>query len=371
MKSAKPRICFLSLNSYPILARRNLGFAGGAELQQVLLARELAIRGYHVSFVTYDHGQHQASSVGKIDVIKTYDRDITSEINFFSKFQKICKALDEACADLYFFSAGSPGILPFFCFAEKKKFVFRIPSNKVVLGDADSLMARFAERLDIKRADRLVVQSEFQRNKLMQNFKVNQNKIFVIKNALPVPNANAEKSTPPVVLWVGSILSVKRPHLFIELAKALPDAVFEMIGGKSMDDPQLFEEVRSLSKDLPNFVFRGFVPYHMITRYFDSASVFVNTSIVEGFPNTFLQAWAHYVPVVSLSVDPDNVIKKKNLGFCSNDFQHLVSDVERLLHDEQLRKTLGYNARKHFEAEHDIHKMSGKYDEIFQEILRS
>jgi len=53
------KVCFLSLSAYPILSKANLGFVGGAELQQVFIAKELQSRGYEVSFVTYDHGQEK------------------------------------------------------------------------------------------------------------------------------------------------------------------------------------------------------------------------------------------------------------------------------------------------------------------------
>ena len=41
------------------------------------------------------------------------------------------------------------------------------------------------------------------------------------------------------------------------------------------------------------------------------SKILINTSSFEGFPNTFVQAWANGVPVISLKVDPDNIIKKK------------------------------------------------------------
>ena len=359
------KICFLSLNSYPILAEKNLGSAGGAELQQVLLARELASYGYDVSFVTYDHGQKDVSYVGKIEVIKVYRREKAYEMSSFSKLRYVWKALNRADADLYIYSAGSHGILPFFCLIKKKKFIYRVPLDTIALGKTRKPIARLTERLDIRKADVVVVQSEFQRRKLVENFGVEG---VVIRNALPIPQATCEKRVSPTVLWVASISEVKRPQLFIQLARAIPNAHFEMVGGKSREYPQLYKKIWDSTRNLPNLIFHGFIPLHKIDKYFKRASIFVNTSSVEGFPNTFLQAWAHYTPVVSLNIDPDGIIQRNKLGFCSKTFKQLVSDVTILLENRKLRKKMANNARKYVEKEHDIGKIARQYLSIFEPL---
>jgi len=56
--SSTPTICFVGLANLPVLAPEfgQLG-SGGAELQQTLLAKALAAKGYDVSMVVADHGQ--------------------------------------------------------------------------------------------------------------------------------------------------------------------------------------------------------------------------------------------------------------------------------------------------------------------------
>jgi glycosyltransferase involved in cell wall biosynthesis len=77
-----------------------------------------------------------------------------------------------------------------------------------------------------------------------------------------------------------------------------------MIGGR-VEPPQLYDEIATATQKVSNLIFHGFVPYHKVNEYFSRASLFVNTSSIEGFPNTFIQAWMHYTPVVGLNVDPD------------------------------------------------------------------
>ncbi len=54
----KPSICFVSLDNFATLVDDpKFGHIGGAEMQQAIIGRELAKRGYRVSFITLDHGQ--------------------------------------------------------------------------------------------------------------------------------------------------------------------------------------------------------------------------------------------------------------------------------------------------------------------------
>ena len=363
------KICFLSLNSYPVLTGKNLGYAGGAEVEQVYLGRELVTKGYDVYFVTYLHGRNQIENVDGIKVIKTYERKKADQISVLLKYTSIWSSLKKANADIYFHEAGSTGVLPLFCCLNRKKFVYRIPSDAIVLSKPlsgnYSFNRKIVDILEIKRAEIVVAQSNLQKRILKERFGVRS---VVIKNGLMIPKVNCEKQKPPIVLWVASISSVKQPHLFLELVKSIPYARFEMIGGKTKGEPQLYDEIATTAQMLPNLRFHGFVPYHKVNEYFEKASIFVNTSSIEGFPNTFIQAWMHYTPVVSLNVDPDGIIRNEKLGFCSSTFKQLVSDVTTLLEDERLRKTMGENARKYVEREHDIRKIAKKYIKIFEEL---
>ena len=79
----------------------------------------------------------------------------------------------------------------------------------------------------------------------------------------------------------------------------------------------------------------GPLPFEEALGWFDRAAVLVNTSEPdgEGFPNTFIQAWLRGVPVVSLGIDPDGVIRAHGLGRVAADVDEAARALDALLAD--------------------------------------
>jgi glycosyltransferase involved in cell wall biosynthesis len=363
------KLCFVSLSSYPLLGGENLGYVGGAEVQQVLLAKELVKHNYKVTFITYSDGQPSAERVGDIEVIKVYKREDVTSLSLLVKARAVWRAMKKADADIYFHEAGAPGVVPIFCFLRRKKFIFYIPSDANVSRELAHANVKFYHRvanwLDIKLANVIICQSEFQREMLEGNFG---RKGLIIKNAFSLSREpKPEKTHPPIVLWVATIYEVKQPELFLKLAGAITAAKFQMIGGPS-SSLDFYNRVKEAAIRMPNLEFLGFVPFHQIDEYFKRASIFVNTSKYEGFSNTFIQAWMHYIPVVSLHSDPDDIIGKHKLGFHSKTLEQLVEDTKMLLANQVLREEMGENGRRYVEREHDMAHVVGKYIEVFTRL---
>jgi glycosyltransferase involved in cell wall biosynthesis len=363
------KLCFVSLSSYPLLGEETLGYIGGAEVQQVLLAIELIKHSYKVTFITYSDGQPSMERASDIEIIKVYKREDAANLSLLVKAWVLWRAMKKADADIYFHEAGAAAVVSLFCFLRRKKIIYYIPSDLNVsreLASAnESLYHRIANWLDIKLADIVICQSEFQRERLKDNFG---REGCIIKNAFslskePMP----EKARPPVVLWVATIREVKQPELFLKLAEAIPEARFQMIGGPG-SGLEFYNSVEESATRMPNLEFLGFVPFHEVDEYFKRASIFVNTSKYEGFSNTFIQAWMHCVPVVSLHSDPDGIISKYRLGFHSKTLEQLVEDIKTMLANQALRQEMGENGRRYVEREHNIASVVGKYIEVFTHL---
>jgi glycosyltransferase involved in cell wall biosynthesis len=87
----------------------------------------------------------------------------------------------------------------------------------------------------------------------------------------------------------------------------------------------------------------------------------LSTSDSEGFPSTFLEAWTSGTPVVSLTVDPDHLLKTEGLGVVSGTAQQAAMDIQNLLCQNGLREEIGLRARNYIFRRHAPGVVSGMF----------
>jgi len=183
----------------------------------------------------------------------------------------------------------------------------------------------------------------------------------ILRNShAPVPENEVQSHEgKPVVLWADSVKLIKRPELFIELARRCRDlpAEFLMIG--RVLDENYQPQVEAAVRDLPNFRYGGFVPLSEVEQVFGRAHLHVKTSLpLEGFPNTFIQAWLHGVPVAALQNDPEGLLNEHKLGVFAASLDELEQAVRDLIHHPEKRREIGARARafalREFDLQHNV-----------------
>ena len=377
------RICFVgSAYSSSLLAEKAPVNVVGPDVFQVILAKELIKHGFKVAIITYDEGRGGApvERINGIDVVKIRrDNYRISKIDAILNILRTWDAMKKAKANIYLQRGGITGFFSPFCKLMNKKYVRLIASDALVNRElidrnikefnlSKHSIGTFGYWLDLKLADAVIVQNEYQREMLNKNFG---EECVLIKKPVPLTEwGMPEKANPPIVLWVGSMADVKQPESFVKLAEAIPEGRFQMIGGCSPDNQELYNGIKEKSKRIPNFEFLGVIPFHKVNEYFSRASILVNTSLFEAYPPyAFIQAWMNYTPVVSLRDNSDEIIRRYKLGFHSKTFNQLVEDAKTLLRREQLREKMGRNGRQYVEKEHDIKNIIGKYIELFDRMV--
>ena len=136
------------------------------------------------------------------------------------------------------------------------------------------------------------------------------------------------------VLWVSNLRALKRPELALELARQLPDVRFTVAGGPMPGGQTYYEDVMAAAARLPNVTMLGAVRYAATGALFDRAKIFLNTSSIEGFPNTFLQAWIRGVPVVTF-FDPDSLVQRLSLGKAATSVDDMRESIRDLLRERR------------------------------------
>jgi glycosyltransferase involved in cell wall biosynthesis len=156
----------------------------------------------------------------------------------------------------------------------------------------------------------------------------------------------------------------------VELAKQIPDGKFKLFGPPFLEEEDYCKSVQLAASSTPNLQLHGFLPHAEMLSEYRRAGILVNTSESEGFPNTFLEAWSNYVPVVSLKWDPDEIICRHKLGFHSKDANQMKLDIIRLMNDGKLARELGLNGRRYVETHHSSKVISDSYEEHFRRAAR-
>jgi len=340
---------------------------GGAEVQQMLIASELVKLGYQPVFALSDEGQpaREVTEDG-ITLVRIARTRTVKGLGYPMATSALLRAMKQADADIYYQrSAGMvTGLTAMCCRLMKRKFISSVASNLDLGANGGWLSGRdkWLHRYGLTNADRIVVQTEDQRVLLKEAFGVDG--VF-IRSAVAIPkNQHGGRG---YVLWIGGLKKVKRPEMFAELAAKLPEYKFVMVGGKGASEEESLHGVSEEFQQSANLNVVGFVPYDRVGEYYDGADLLVNTSLMEGFPNTYLEAMSRGFPVIG-TFDPDGLLSTQGLGrFCAN-LEELVVAVRELKEDSGLRDELGKLGIEYVAKNHSAEVIGRQYDRLFMEL---
>lgn len=379
----KPRICFVGLGNLPVLAREyNRHGVGGEELQQTLLAKALVRRGFDISMVVADYGQPDGAAWDGVRTFKAYRPNAGFPVLRFvhPRWTGVWAAVKRASADVYYCSCASilPGLLSLYARRQspRPRIIFRIAHDRDC--EPDALLIRFWRdrklyEYGLARTDVILAQSLRQQATLKANYGHD--------SVLATMMVEGPKSMRPLeqrdveILWVNNIRGFKRPDLALGLAERLPQIRLHMIGGTQPGFEEMYDQISARAAAAANVTFHGPVPYHDVNDYYERACVFVNTSDTEGFPNSYLQAWARGTPVVAF-FDPDGIIAREGLGYVASGLEEMSSITARLIAQPDEWRAVSLRCRKYMEREYAEERILAPYlgaiwDDLTPNLLRS
>jgi glycosyltransferase involved in cell wall biosynthesis len=220
-------------------------------------------------------------------------------------------------------------------------------------------------RLGLRLASAIVVQSDTQARLLRERWG---REGILIPSACPIPEGPLPAAAGRRgVLWVGNMLPKKRPALLAELAVALPEVPFTMIAPETGD--VLRARGAGSVEGPPQRPPRAAGALRGHAAYPRGGALLVSTSTAEGFPNVFLEAWASRMPVVSLEIDPDEVLCGKGLGAHVKTMDEMVAAVRRLAADPAERDAIGARAQAYVRERHAPDAVAGRYESLIADVL--
>ncbi len=381
------RICFVSLQAYPLFNASTDHLFGGSEVRAWLLGRGLARRGgWEVSFVTLDHGQPKREDFGGVKVFRhsfyqgpphrrrslggllrrVLDR-LDREVGLGPVKRMKTRVYEEVGAEVYgaFGTSWITVEVARYASEKNRRFVF-------FLGHDLDLSLSFEDNerilgLILDRADLIVAQTESQARRLELEFA---RRAVVIANPVDLSRSEIEPDMTAgpekKVLWVGKSNRLKQPLVLIELARRCRDVDFVMVLNYS--DPEIHAVVLAARPDNVAVIER--LSFAEMENLFGQALALVNTSSAEGFPNTFLQAGKHGVPILSLHVDPDGFIQRHGCGlFGRGDFHRLARGLKKMIGDPEVRSRWARNVRDYVRQNHDLDQKAAALSRALKQTL--
>lgn len=206
-------------------------------------------------------------------------------------------------------------------------------------------------------------------------YGISKQKISFVRNAVNLSSEpQKEEKKELKIIYVGRLVSLKRPEIFVELALYLKQNLpgfnlqFQMIG-----DGPLFENLQKQAQDYQlnaqEFSFLG--NRQDVQPFYQNADLLVLTSKFEGTPNVILEAMASGVPVIATKVGGIPEIVSDNCGILVNpeNKTEMFESAKKLILDKPLRQKFGEEGRKYVRQNHSLNSLQEQLTEVYQKIL--
>jgi glycosyltransferase involved in cell wall biosynthesis len=374
-------ICIVGLKCYDLLNGEAVPrYLGGIEKLLVNLARGLSGAGFDTAFITYDHGQPDTEIVDGITLYKAFsEEDGIPGLRFFHpRMTGLWSAMRRVDAAIYIqmgagSEAGRVALGAHYLCKSRRAFVFSLASDK----DAHrTAIARFPyrERLlyqyGLRTADLLISQTQTQRETMLGSYGHDS-------VVLPMPiesqqdvdiaaKAMVEEGSHHL-LWVGRIIETKRLELLFKIARRCPDVKFDVVGTPNSETEYYKNLVRE-AEEIENVILHGRVAEGVLPQLYQASTLLLCTSILEGFPATFLEAWSYATPVVT-TFDPDGVVAENELGEVVETEDEFVDVIQRFTSERVLREEYCSRVKQFFEENYTVKAILPKYRSHLKRLM--
>lgn len=336
---------------------------GGAELQIRYLVKATINAGYNVHYIFEDKGRTIQNELGVV----LHPLKKKKDIQFFGKGwfryrHLINKELENIKPDTIYTRLGSSWIDIAAQYSRKHniRHIHALASDidvrrKIFLSlfPLFSPIENFFINRGLKNVSLAIAQNAYQENTFKKRFK---KPCILVNQMTPCVEEDEIIKDEDIIriVWIANFKKTKRPEIFINLAKALEkyaDRIkMEMYGRLPSDYKELLEPISKI----PWLEYMGEVSTNTIFNVLSRSHILVNTSMYEGFSNTFVQAWIRKVPVISMGSNPNNVFDNYNVGYYVPHEEDIVSTISKLIENRELLNGLSQDSYYYAKTNHSL-----------------
>ncbi|MFW9928915.1 MAG: glycosyltransferase family 4 protein [Candidatus Thorarchaeota archaeon] len=272
--------------------------------------------------------------------------------------------IQEGASNLTFLSAITSKIL-------NKTFVYRIASDKDVDERIDKIKKIFGWRshilhkIALRYTDIFVSQNNYQHTVLKKKFP--NKKVFTLYNPYIIKNSsvsNLKENERSFIAWIGNFRHEKNIPALVSITKSLPHINFKIAGKPLHNIDRVSEDAFKELEKIKNVELIGYLKRSEVVPFLSNAIALLNTSYLEGFSNTFLEAWAAGTPVITTqNVNPDNLITKYKLGVVANNYDDLPDIISKIT-NSGIGHDFSVRCREYVEKYHDPEVLANELIEL-------
>ncbi len=334
---------------------------GGAENQTYIIAKELEKFGYSIFFISPNKDNFIVHDKNiTIFYLKRTKRSKILGSHYLFNWKKFLEYLNKIKPEILF-QRGLSSLAMLSCHYARKNnipFIYSASSDydfldlnlrvsiKYPLYKIDSAIGR----LGIKNASAIIVQNNFQLNYLNTHYG---------RDAILIRNIYNDRIKGDIVNKKDQVICFckynknKSPTECFQIAERLPEIKFIICGiNRESNNLKKFTGFKNVPK---NVHFMGILPKQEWINLLSESKILLSTSLFEGFPNTFIEAWMNKAAIVSLHVHPDNLFHDDKYGVYTNGDQLLAGiKINNLLKDPLKYKTIVEKSYKFAKVEFDL-----------------
>jgi glycosyltransferase involved in cell wall biosynthesis len=348
---------------------------GGAERQGYFLAQALSKEGFEVHLVGRSDaqpGEAKANGVTTHSLRQVRGGEPIRTVRYVQGLLELRRILKELHADLYYQRTAlvETGIVASASQALGKAFIF---GSSSIWNPTNNLHGRlylsspldytglpsFVYHKGVAKASAIVAQT----SQIAELFR----KALPGVDVRHIPPANLSPLHEAPMVRDGYAVSItrlvwyRRPQYVLKLARMLPDIKFVLAGHGPMES-----EIKRECSGITNVEFLGRVSPEAALGLISKANLFVNTSLIEGFPNTLLESLSCGTPYVSF-YDPDEILCRFSLGFHVRSISEAANSIRESVRGGTEMRKFVLRAREYLTRYHDATSITASYVRLFKE----